>query len=67
MNPPRIIPAARILRTDHAPASRRFVTGLTVAAAVVSLVLAAALPARALHGNADLAMASEGIPAARAR
>lgn len=47
MQTPRVIPAARISRLDANPSGRRFAAGVTAAAALLALVLAAALPARA--------------------
>ncbi|MCB6179389.1 hypothetical protein LHP98_14800 [Rhodobacter sp. Har01] len=61
MHPPRIIPAARISRAVPAPAPGRFFAGLAAAAAVLALVLASALPARADKRSDDLAKALLGI------
>lgn len=47
MQAPRIIPAARIARADTLPSARRLAAAVTAGAAVVALLLAAALPARA--------------------
>ncbi len=48
---PRIIPAARIARAGSLPSARRLAAAVTLGAAAVALVLAAALPARAGAGE----------------
>lgn len=60
MQKPRVIPAARISRQDGTPSVRRLAAGVTAAAAVLALVLAAALPARA---GSEMDLADHGFGA----